>query len=41
MRWTAGEDSETIEYVCQANNRAGALMIGNTEGVDRDSPIVP
>jgi hypothetical protein len=41
MRWTEGEDSETIEYVCQANNRAGVLMIGNTEGVDRESPIVP
>ena len=41
LRWTAGESSETIEYICQANNRAAALMIGNTEGVDRESPIVP
>jgi hypothetical protein len=41
LRWTPGEDSETIEYICQANNRAGALMIGKEEGVDRSSPIVP
>ncbi len=41
LRWTPGKESETIEYVCQANNRAGALMIGNEEGVDRSSPIVP
>ena len=41
LRWTPGEDSETIEYICQANNRAGVLMIGGEEGVDRTSPIVP
>jgi hypothetical protein len=41
MRWTPGEDSETLEYICQANNRAGALMIGREEGVSRTSPIVP
>jgi len=41
LRWTPGEESETIEYICQANNRAGALMIGGEEGVDRSSPIVP
>ena len=41
LRWTAGEEAETIEYICQANNRAGALMIGKEEGVDRTSPIVP
>jgi hypothetical protein len=41
LRWTSGEATETIEYICQANNRAGVLMIGNEEGVDRSSPIVP
>jgi hypothetical protein len=41
MRWSPGEDTETIEYVCQANNRAKDLMIGREEGVDRSSPIVP
>jgi hypothetical protein len=41
LRWTPGEDAETIEYICQANNRAGVLMIGKEEGVDRSSPIVP
>jgi hypothetical protein len=41
LRWTPGEISETIEYICQANNRAGVLMIGGEEGVDRSSPIVP
>jgi hypothetical protein len=41
LRWTPGEEAETIEYICQANNRAGALMIGKEEGVDRSSPIVP
>jgi hypothetical protein len=41
LRWTPGENSETIEYICQANNRAGVLMIGGEEGVDRTSPIVP
>ena len=39
LRWTP--ENETIEYICQANNRAGALMIGSEEGVDRTSPIVP
>jgi hypothetical protein len=41
LRWTAGAASETIEYICQANNRADVLMVGNEEGVERSSPIVP
>jgi hypothetical protein len=41
MRWNGNEDSETIEYVCQANNKAKELMIGREEGVDRSSIIVP
>jgi hypothetical protein len=39
MRWTA--DDETLEYICQANNRAAVMMVGVETGVDRSSPIVP
>ena len=39
MRWTA--DDETMEYICQANNRAAVMMVGVETGVDRSSPIVP
>jgi len=39
MRWTP--DDETIEYICQANNRAAVMMVGVETGVDRSSPIVP
>ena len=39
MRWSAGE--ELFEYVCQDNNFANVLMIGNEESVDRTSIIIP
>ena len=39
LRWTA--DDETMEYICQANNRAAVMMVGVETGVDRSSPIVP
>jgi hypothetical protein len=39
MRWTA--DDETMEYICQAGNRAAVMMVGVETGVDRSSPIVP
>jgi hypothetical protein len=39
MRWVA--DDETIEYICQANNRAAVMMVGVETGVDRSSLIVP
>jgi|SwirhisoilCB3_FD_contig_101_437936_length_2443_multi_3_in_0_out_0_3 hypothetical protein len=39
MRWTAGQ--ELFEYVCQDNNFAPVLLIGNEEHVDRTSIIVP
>ena len=39
IRWTA--DDETMEYICQANNRAAVMMVGVETGVDRSSPIVP
>jgi hypothetical protein len=39
MRWVP--DDETIEYICQANNRAAVMMVGVETGVDRSSPIVP
>jgi len=39
MRWSAGQ--ELFEYVCQDNNFAPTLLIGNEEHVDRTSIIVP
>lgn len=39
MRWSA--DEELFEYVCQDNNFANVLMIGNEESVDRNSIIIP
>jgi hypothetical protein len=39
MRWLA--DDETMEYICQAGNRAAVMMVGVETGVDRTSPIVP
>ena len=39
MRWSAGE--ELFEYVCQDNNLASGLMIGQEVSVDRNSVIVP
>jgi len=39
MLWTAGQ--ELFEYVCQDNNFAPTLLIGNEEHVDRTSIIVP
>jgi hypothetical protein len=41
MRWTPGDQTETLEYICQQNNRADELMIGREEDVERTSPIVP
>jgi hypothetical protein len=45
--WTTGffsrwsPNAEFAEYICQDNNRAGNLMVGNEESVDRGSRIVP
>jgi len=39
LRWTA--NSELFEYVCQDNNFASGLMVGEQESVDRSSKIVP
>jgi hypothetical protein len=39
MRWGAG--TELFEYVCQDNNYAPVLLIGQEEHVDRTSIIVP
>jgi len=39
MRWSAGQ--ELFEYVCQDNNFAPVLLIGNEEKVDRSSVIIP
>jgi hypothetical protein len=39
MRWSPG--AELFEYVCQENNFANELMIGQEAAVDRNSPIVP
>jgi hypothetical protein len=39
MRWGAG--TELFEYICQDNNFASILMIGNEESVDRNSVIIP
>ena len=38
-RWSIG--AEFAEYICQDNNKAGKLMVGNEENVDRGSRIVP
>lgn len=39
MRWSAG--AELFEYVCQDNNYAPTLLVGQQESVDRTSVIVP
>jgi hypothetical protein len=39
MRW--GANTELFEYVCQDNNFAPVLLIGQEEHVDRTSVIVP
>jgi hypothetical protein len=39
LRWTP--NLELFEYVCQDNNHAGELMIGNETSVNRNSEIVP
>jgi hypothetical protein len=39
MRWSAG--AELFEYVCQDNNYAYELLVGEADKVDRSSPIVP
>lgn len=39
MRWNPGQ--ELFEYVCQDNNYAPTLLVGEEEKVDRTSVIVP
>jgi hypothetical protein len=39
LRWEP--DTELFEYVCQQQNYAPLLMLGEHESVDRSSPIVP
>jgi len=39
MRWNAGQ--ELFEYVCQDNNFAPVLLVGEQEKVDRTTIIVP
>jgi hypothetical protein len=39
LRWENG--TELFEYVCQQQNYAPTLMVGQHESVDRSSPIVP
>jgi len=39
MRWNAGQ--ELFEYVCQDNNFAPVLLVGQEERVDRTSVIIP
>jgi hypothetical protein len=39
MRWTANQ--ELFEYVCQDNNFAPVLLVGQQESVDRTSVIIP
>lgn len=39
MRWNAGQ--ELFEYVCQDNNFAPTLLVGEATEVDRSTPIVP
>jgi hypothetical protein len=46
-KWSAGfllgwdPEAELFEYICQDNNLAGGLMLGDQESVDRTSSIVP
>ena len=39
LRWNAG--AELFEYVCQDNNFAPSLLVGQQESVDRTSVIIP
>jgi hypothetical protein len=39
LRWSPGQ--ELFEYVCQDNNHAPELMLGNEKSVDRSSVIIP
>ena len=39
LRWSSGQ--ELFEYVCQDNNHAPELMLGNEKSVDRSSVIIP
>jgi hypothetical protein len=39
LRWENG--TELFEYVCQQQNQAHTLMVGEGTSVDRSSPIVP
>ena len=39
LKWDQGQ--ELFEYVCQDNNFAPELMVGDQKSVDRSSPIVP
>jgi len=39
MRWNGGQ--ELFEYVCQDNNFAPVLLVGQEEKVDRTSVIIP
>ena len=39
LRWENG--TELFEYVCQQQNQAHTLMVGDGTSVDRSSPIVP
>jgi hypothetical protein len=39
MRWGAGQ--EMFEYVCQDNNYAPELLVGQQGTVDRRSQIIP
>jgi hypothetical protein len=39
MRWNGGQ--ELFEYVCQDNNFAPVLLVGQQESVDRTSVIIP
>ena len=39
LRWSPGQ--ELFEYVCQDNNHAPELMLGDQKSVDRSSVIIP
>ena len=39
IRWSP--NVEAAEYICQDNNQASTMMVGNEEGVDRGSRIIP
>jgi len=39
LRWESG--TELFEYICQQENYASTLMVGEGTSVDRTSPIVP